>query len=99
MQYGYRLPETCDNMLFLEIYFRPLGPIYFTYPDLCVRPFYPRPVSSPLDSNPNTLVHNFLETLRFRVRKVCGQDLLTTEEQYKMSVGWITASEVLQEYY
>ena len=31
-QYGYRLPETDDNMLYYQVYFRPVGQILFTYP-------------------------------------------------------------------
>ena len=32
LQYGYRLPETEEDVIYYQVYFRPIGETLFTYP-------------------------------------------------------------------
>ena len=72
VQYGYRLPDEEGEVLYYQVYFKPIGEILFTYPEYCLRPnglfVLPR-------VDPRPIVQAFLGDLASRLPSVCGRKL------------------------
>ncbi|XP_014675281.1 PREDICTED: uncharacterized protein C18orf63-like [Priapulus caudatus] len=75
LQYGYRLPESEDSMLYFQVYFRAIGSNLFTYPTCCVRSadiqYQPR-------CDPAPIVTAFMNELQAKVGSICGHTLTFT---------------------
>ncbi|XP_064611999.1 uncharacterized protein C18orf63-like [Liolophura sinensis] len=70
--YGYRLPDTDDNILYYQIYFGPVGHTLFTYPHVCLRSreFHVLP-----RVDPRSIYVSFLQDVTAKMPTVCGQCL------------------------
>ncbi|CAH1778773.1 unnamed protein product [Owenia fusiformis] len=71
--YGYRLPDSDEGMLYFQIFFGFNGGSYLTYPGCCIRTrnmlTFPR-------TNPQPIIADFLSDLRSKLPSVCGEKLL-----------------------
>ena len=72
LQYGYRLPEDDSNLLYYQVYFKLVGEMLFTYPDVCIRP---RPALTFPRADPAPILSAFLADLAARLPAACGQPL------------------------
>ncbi|KAL5022848.1 hypothetical protein ScPMuIL_002003 [Solemya velum] len=78
--YGYRLPETEEDLLFYQVHFRPLGNTYYTYPDVCLRA---RDIQRVPRVDPKPILMAFLKDLHGKLPNICGMPLkLQTKANY-----------------
>lgn len=69
-QYGYRLPESDEDIIYYSVYFQPLGPTLYTYPSICVRPT----ALLFLKCTDNFhVLQNFLADIRQKIPSICGK--------------------------
>lgn len=71
-QYGYRLPETDEGMLYYQIFFRPLAHTLFTYPECCVRLHDALTFNA---SNSTEIMEQFLKDIHTKIPVLCGRKL------------------------
>ncbi|BFZ13380.1 hypothetical protein BsWGS_16419 [Bradybaena similaris] len=71
--YGYRLPDTDEDILYCQICFLPSGGgKYFTYPNVCLRA---GPLQVVQRVDPKPILTTFLQDVHSRVGAVCGTPL------------------------
>ncbi|KAK7500197.1 hypothetical protein BaRGS_00008420 [Batillaria attramentaria] len=68
--YGYRLPETDDDIFYGQISFWATGGKQFTYPSVCLRAGPIQPVPR---VEPRPILSAFLQDLHVKLPSVCGQ--------------------------
>ncbi|KAK6184715.1 hypothetical protein SNE40_007127 [Patella caerulea] len=67
--YGYRLPETDDDLLYYQVSFLPLGGRLFTYPSICIRS---RNLQSMPRVDPKPVIATFLLDVHSKISQICG---------------------------
>ncbi|XP_054748660.2 uncharacterized protein LOC129254234 [Lytechinus pictus] len=78
--YGYRLPENGEGIVYINIYFPAIPHTIFTYPEFCIRKIEPRPVPR-VDSTP--VLQAFLTDIKKKMPHMCQTPLeVTRKPQY-----------------
>ncbi|XP_045194034.2 uncharacterized protein C18orf63-like [Mercenaria mercenaria] len=67
--YGYRLPESEEDMNFYQIRFGPLGGKLFTYPEVCLRG---RDLQKMARVDPKPILRSFMLEIQSKFPTVCG---------------------------
>ena len=71
LQYGYRLPESDEGMLYYQIYFSMLRSSgLFTYPEVCLRQSGDMMTYNCPDSD--AVLRQFLADVNLKIPKICG---------------------------
>lgn len=70
--YGYRLPESEEGVIYYQVHFRPLGGRIFTYPEVCLRASEIQRVPR---VDPKPILTAFLQGLQSKMSSVCGSPL------------------------
>ena len=80
-QYGIRLPEDGDGMVYAQIYFKPIGETLFTYPIVCLRT---AGVSVMGRTDPKQITDLFINDFTNKLSYICGHkiDLKLNVPQY-----------------
>ncbi|ESO87810.1 hypothetical protein LOTGIDRAFT_234835 [Lottia gigantea] len=68
--YGYRLPETDEEILFYQVTFLPLGGRLFTYPSVCL---CSRNLQTMPRIDPKPIITAFLQDIHNKIPSICGQ--------------------------
>ncbi|XP_046328623.2 uncharacterized protein C18orf63-like [Haliotis rufescens] len=70
--YGYRLPDTEDDMMFYQISFRQNGGKLFTYPSVCLRAADMQRIPR---IDPKPILIAFIQDLHSKLPSICGHPL------------------------
>ncbi|KAL8603130.1 hypothetical protein ACOMHN_059302 [Nucella lapillus] len=93
--YGFRLPETDDDIFYAQISFCGLGGKQFTYPNICLR-------SQPLQSVPRVdgkpILSAFLQDVHAKLPAACGHALrFQPQLRYPMANVYPASQEILED--
>ncbi|XP_072169420.1 uncharacterized protein [Diadema setosum] len=79
-QYGYRLPESGEGLVYLEIFFPAIKDTLFTYPEFCIRKKEPQRIPR---VDPAPILAAFLADVRRKFPSMCDSPMeLTSKAMY-----------------
>ena len=94
LQYGYRLPENDDGMLYYQVYFKLIGSQLFTYPEVCLRAANELLVLP--HANSLELFRQFFDDVKVEFSRVCGSKCEITDQPMKPETRLLSRTEVPQ---
>ncbi|ELT91567.1 hypothetical protein CAPTEDRAFT_198419 [Capitella teleta] len=90
--YGYRLPETDENVFYFQVYFKPIGDNLFTYPNMCLRRTDPVFNARP---DAECILEGFFTDLKARMPFLCGSKFTCSCKPQFVQISSLTAAEKL----